>query len=125
MLRNDNLGNRLAPSVVVTVTEDTGRVPSAQAIIDAERDNINHSGATDLADTPGSVCGFTATTFTYKSDRGASAPRSVRAVVVAPEYDNKLFDVVVTAQAGDAADQAYLPDAQTILTGMEIKAPAH
>jgi hypothetical protein len=43
--------------------------------------------------------------------------------VVTPHYDNKLFDVVVTAQAGDAGDQAYLPGAQTILTGMEIKAP--
>jgi hypothetical protein len=83
-----------------------------------------------------SVIGMTIVAVTAGCSSNAGAPAtasakdaygcgavSVKTVVVAPEYDNKRFDVVVTAQAGDAGDDAYLHDAQTILTGMEIKAP--
>ena len=123
ILRDDRLGTRLAPSVIVSISEVTAQAPNPQAVIDTERNNVNQSGATDIAATAGTVCGFQASTLTYKTDRGAPVPRAVKAIVVAPEYNGKVFDVVVTAQAGDAGD-AYLPDTQTMLTGMEIKAPA-
>jgi hypothetical protein len=123
VLRDDNVGTQLSPSVVVTITDMTGHAPNPQAVIDTERNNVNSVGATDVTDTRGTVCGFAAGTFAYKTDRGAPAARAVKTVAMAPQYNNKLFDVVVTVQAGDAGDQAYLSDAQTILTGMEIKAP--
>ena len=55
--------------------------------------------------------------------KGAAALRSVKTVVVAPQYDNKLFDVAISVQAGDSPSPTYQRDAQTILTGMQIKAP--
>lgn len=94
-----------------------------QAARRPERHNVTASGATDIVDTPGTVCGFPAGTFTYKTAQGAAALRSVKTVVVAPQYDNKLFDVAISVQAGDSPSPTYQRDAQTILTGMQIKAP--
>jgi hypothetical protein len=122
LLRDDKLGERLPPSVLVMITDETGRAPNPQAVVDTVRNNINRAAPTELSETPGTVCGFEGATFTYKSANGAPVTRAMKTVVIVPHYDNRLFHVVVTAQAGDAGDAA-MRDAQTILTGMEIKAP--
>jgi Probable lipoprotein LpqN len=124
LIRDDNLGKQLPPSVVVTIADATGKAPNPQALIDTARNNINASAPTDLSEKPATVCGFQGATFTYKSAAGAPAARAIKTIVVPVQHANKLFHVVVTAQAGDAGDDAYAGDARTILTGMEIKAPA-
>jgi hypothetical protein len=124
MLRNDSLGKLVPPSVAVAIDDATGRAADPQAVIDAERAKLKQPEVTDISDSTAKVCGFTATTFSYRSGQGAQGPRLVKTVVIVPQYNNKMFDVVVTAQAGDAGDDALLTDAQSILAGMEIKAPA-
>jgi hypothetical protein len=124
VLRDDGSGGQLWPSIVVTVTDATGRAQTPQAVIDTERNNVTISGATGIADTHSTVCGFQAGTFSYTSAQGAPAARAVKTVVVAPQYNNKLFDVAITVQDGDSPSPTYLRDAQTILTGMQIKAPS-
>ena len=124
VMHDDSVGKMLSPSLVVWITDVTGRMQGPQAVIDAERSNITKVGATDISDLAGKVCDFQATTFSYTSANGAPGPRAVKTVVITPQYNDKLFDVVVTMQAGDAGGDTYLHDAQTILTGMEIKAPA-
>jgi hypothetical protein len=123
ILRDDNLGGESPPSVVITVTDATGRAQTPKDVIDAERKNVTVSGATSIADVPGTVCGFPSRTLTYTTAQGAPAPRPVTTVVVAPQYNNKLFDVVVTTQAADSANPAYVRDTQIMLTGLQIKAP--
>jgi hypothetical protein len=124
ILRDDSVGGQLSPSIVVTITDATGRAQTPQAVIDTERNNVTISGATGIADTPGAVCGFQAGTFAYTSAQGAAAARSVKTVVVAPQYNNKLFDIAITVQDGDSPNPTYARDAQTILAGMQIKVPS-
>jgi hypothetical protein len=125
VMHDDAIGKMVPPSLVVWITDVTGRLQNPQAVIDAERANITKIGATDIKDLAGKVCDFQATTFNYTSANGAPAPRPVKTVVITPQFNGKLFDVVLTMQAGDDGGDTYQHDAQTILTGMEIKAPKH
>ena len=123
MVRDDNAGTEPLPSVDVWVADRTGRAQSPQAVFDTERNGLNTSGATDIADVTGTVCGFQSHTFNYQINLGAATPGKVQSVVVAPQYNDKLFEVKITVQNGNSGNQGDVKDTQTILTGLELKAP--
>jgi len=110
---------KFSPTAVVTLEDLTGKARSPE---DAIKGELAGLGAQFQEQSSGTVCGHPSAVASYISS--AKPPTSVTTLVVADEFDNKLFAATLTIQSTQPDDQVYSDDRQLMLDGFRFQAPA-
>lgn len=113
-----------ASATAMVVVEDlTGRVPSAEAGIQAEIDGVTMMGGEVLEQQSLTVCGFPAGLAQVRLPvMGAVPEREGTVLAVITESDGAMIATVVTIQNLVADNPTYDADRRTIVDGMQITA---
>jgi Probable lipoprotein LpqN len=115
--------NMFTPNIVVTL--EKASVLDAQTIFaDNERRLRKRTEVSDLASSPGTLCGLPADTVTFHGSRIMSrGQRSVTTLVVVAGVGSRQYVVTVTAQTADPDNPTYDKDVKTVMRGLQVLAP--
>ena len=119
------IANRFAPTVVVTLESAAGAHDARKLFEQSRSALVTMGGATDLSVKPATLCGQPAEIVEYVGNamgKLAAHPATVLAVVM--QAGGTTYLVTVTIQTTDADNPTYRRDAETILTGFTLLAPA-
>jgi probable lipoprotein LpqN len=125
MLRDIALGNATnAPAAVVALVDATAAHLTSNDLLLQSVQGLRDSGATGIAQTSRTVCGYPATAITYLiAPVAGSAAVSCNAVVAVAPMGDKVFSVLITVQSADPNNPTYQQDARVILSGLQILPP--
>lgn len=124
MLGNGELTDveaKFAPTAAITLEDLTGKVDSPEKALDAELAAV---GLPMTTETPGTVCGYPSVTASYIADK-EKPTTTVSTLVVAGEFDGKLYAATVSIQSTQPDNPTYVSDKNAMLEGFRFQPPTH
>ncbi|MGB3331633.1 MAG: LpqN/LpqT family lipoprotein [Mycobacterium sp.] len=109
--------NRNQPNAVVTLENLTGTVGTPQEALDWEIQGLSKIGVL-VNRIPSTVCGYPAATLTY--DMGLANHQATCLIVAGRDSGGKLWAAMVTVQAFDTNNPAYVGEKHAILSGFQF-----
>lgn len=124
LVDSDLIADNFAPNLVVTL-EDTPQL-DPQAVFDQQKNNLRDVvGASDMAQTPATICGLPAVklTFSLPPMGTETSSRPAQALAVVAHIGSHQFLATATMQTTDADNPTYQQDSQTMLDGLQVLTP--
>jgi len=109
--------NRYQPNAVVTLENLTGTVGTPQEALDWEIAGLSKIGVL-VNRSHSTVCGYPAVTLTY--DMGLVNHQATCLIVAGRDSEGKLWAAMVTVQAFDPNNPAYVSEKHAILSGFQF-----
>lgn len=114
----------VAPSALVALEEERSLTP-ADSIFMLKRGALSAIGATDVTVEKHTVCGLPAETVRYTTGAIAGlAPHPATLLLVSLQTADRTYTSSLTIESTDPQDSTFQADAESMLTGFQMLAPA-